>query len=119
AHSGGRLDMKIPNVKRSPVAIAAMACAVISILLAWGRSRRALQASFGVALLGIGLMVVLYVTTLGELERGSKDMLKMKPGGEQSGGLDLTPTRERDAKAEVGSRWGFWVTSVAFIGVAV
>lgn len=110
---------KIGNVKREPLAIAAMALALIAAGLAWVRSRQALLGAFVVSLLGLGSLIGLYIGATGKLEKAITSQLEKKAGVEdgtvsRGGGLG----RLSKDKIDAGARAGFWITCLGFVGVA-
>jgi hypothetical protein len=111
------MPMNIENVEREPLAIAAMAAAVLLFALAWVRRQQALLAALLLGLAGIGSLVGLYMKVAGDLD----DKVEL---GLQEKAKDVDPDapkidRTKDDKIESGARIGFWLTAIGMLGVVV
>jgi hypothetical protein len=107
---GGGKGPKIDKVDREPLAIIALALAVISFGLAWVRSRNALVGALVVSLAGIGALGGLYVKVSGDMKDGIEKEIKKEAGPGKS--------KEVDMAIESGGRMGLWLAFIAFASVA-
>jgi len=105
----GMGSVEVHDVDREPWAIVAMGLALVGFGVAWLRSRPALFGSFVLAIAALAAMIALYVEAKGDLDEG----LKSAGGGEMSRSI------EKDVEIDAGSRWGFWLTCLGFVGIAV
>ena len=108
---GENVQGEVPKVNIEPLAIAAMAIAVISFGLAWVRTKKALLASLILAIAGLGVLAGLYVKIRGDLDEGVK--LELEKEANKMGGRG-----KREVSVDAGARMGFWLTALGFIGVA-
>lgn len=102
-------DMKIDNVKREPLAIAAFGLMLVAAGLSWVRSRRATLGALAVSIACVGALVGLYIKVGGEMNKAvDAELSKKKAGSEMM----------KDTKVETGSRFGLWLVVAGLIGVA-
>ena len=102
-------DMKIDNVKREPLAIAAFGLALVAAGLSWVRSRKATLGALAVSIACVGALVGLYIKVGGEMNKAvDAELSKKKAGSEMM----------KDTKVETGSRFGLWLVVAGLIGVA-
>jgi hypothetical protein len=103
-------DIKIPNVDREPLAIVALALALVVAGLSWVRSRGAMIAALALSLACIGALAGLYIKFGGEMDS------KISA---QSGKKDIGSTMMKDTKIDSGGRFGLWLTIGGLLGTAV
>ncbi len=104
--------LKIDNVKREPLAIAAFGLALVVAGLAWVRTRRAMLGALVLSIACMGALAGLYVKVGGELDRAVEGEMAKKSGGGMAGQM------MKDTKIESGSRFGLWFTVLGLLGVA-
>jgi hypothetical protein len=102
-------DVKITNVEREPLAIAALALALVVAGLSWVRSRGAMIGAFALSLACIGALAGLYIKVGGDLDKAIDAELTKKGAGSQM---------MKETKVEAGSRFGLWLTVAGLLGVA-
>src|SRR5262245_57933282 len=95
--------VQVENVPIEPLAIAALALALIGFALAWLRTRQALLGSSIVAIAGLGVLIGLYIKVNGDL----KDSIAAQR--EKS---------KRTGVVEAGGRMGLWLTGLGLLGTA-
>jgi hypothetical protein len=116
-----------------PLAIAALACALIVASLAWVRNKRG--AVMGAAIAGgIGFvaMIGLYVTFGEKLKKDANEGLMAEQGpppsasddpmeaGMEDMGREMGNSLKKELpELDVGARWGFWLVSLMFITLTV
>ena len=103
-------DITIPNVKREPLAIAALGLAIVVAGLSWVRSRGAMIAALALSLACVGALAGLYVKVNGDMASEISGR-----SGNKNAGSKLT----KDIKIDHGSRFGLWLTIASLLGVAV
>jgi hypothetical protein len=102
-------DIKIDNVKREPLAIAALALALVVAGLSWVRSRGAMIGALALSIACIGALAGLYVKVGGDMNKAVDAELSKKNAGSQM---------MKDTKVESGSRFGLWLTVGGLLTVA-
>lgn len=107
---GGSIDAKIPPVDREPLAIAAMALAVIAFALAWSRARHALLGTALVAVVALGLLMTLFVRERAKMKREASTY------GDAGGKNEVMGEK---VEVDAGSRYGLWLTCAGLLGIAV
>jgi hypothetical protein len=105
--SGG--DIHIDNVKREPLAIAAMGLAVLAAGFSWMRTRKGMVAALALSIACIGALAGLYIKVGGELDKAISAEL-----GKKSAGSGMM----KDTKVEAGARFGLWLSLAGLVGVA-
>lgn len=112
--SGGSSDMqaemKIDNVKREPLAIAAFALALAAAGLAWVRSRKATLGALAVSIACVGALTGLYIKVGGDMKKAVDAELSKKNAGSQM---------MKDTKVDSGSRFGLWLVVLGLVGTGV
>jgi hypothetical protein len=106
---------KLPSVDVEPLAIIALACAVIAFGLAWVKSRGALTGVMVVAIAGVGALAGLYIKVKGNLDDAAKSELKKEKGADGDIGSKIM----NDMNLDVGGRMGLWATAFGFAATAV
>ena len=106
--SGGSMGMSVDNVQREPLAIVALALALVGFGVAWMRNKNGLKASFAVSIVTIGVLVALYIKVGGELKEAIDKEKLGKSGGEMT----------KDAKVDAGGRYGLWLTALLLVSIA-
>ena len=106
--SSMKSELDVGHVPREPLAIAALALALIVAALAWVRSRRALLATLVISLACIGALGGLYVKVNGDLKRDVDSELQKKQTSKVMNDVDI----------DAGSRFGLWLTVLTLVGVA-
>ena len=113
-HSGGEMtmDAKIDKVDREPLAIVALAAALIVFGAAWQKSKGARALALAFALVSLGALAGLFVGVKGKLDdqitEQNKDRNKQ----------DLGKQMMKDTKIEAGARFGLWVTAFGLLTLA-
>lgn len=102
-------DIKVTNVEREPLAIVALALALVVAGLSWVRSRGAMIGAFVVSIACIGALTGLYIKVGGDLNKTVDAELSKKNAGSQM---------MKETKVEAGSRFGLWLTIGGLLGVA-
>jgi hypothetical protein len=110
--SGGSMGMSVDNVQREPLAIVALALALVGFGVAWMRNKNGLKASFAVSIVTLGVLVALYIKVGGELKDAIDKEKLAKGGGEMA--KDIT----RDSKVDAGGRYGLWLTALLLVSIA-
>jgi hypothetical protein len=110
SRGGGRMSDSmggaVDNVEREPLAIVALALAVLGFAAAWVRTRTGLMASLALAIATIGVLVGLWVKVGGTLrEAVDKETLGKSEG------------MKRDVKIDAGSRYGLWLTGIMLFSI--
>lgn len=103
-------EMKIDNVKREPLAIAAFALALVAAGLSWVRSRKATLGALAVSIACVGALTGLYIKVGGDMKKAVDAELSKKNAGSQV---------MKDTKVDTGSRFGLWLVVVGLIGTGV
>jgi len=106
-NSAMKAELDVGHVPREPLAIAALALALIGAALAWVRSRRALLASLVVSVACLGALGGLYAKVNGDLKRDVDSELQKKQ----------TSKVMNDVEIDAGSRFGLWLTALLLVGV--
>jgi hypothetical protein len=112
ASHGGRIEAKLDNVEREPLAIVAFVLVLASFALAWMRTRKALLASFIVAIAGLATLGGLYVTVSGKIHDAVEKQTKEGGGGLGAGA-------KKDAEISSGGRMGLWLDGIGLLTIAV
>jgi hypothetical protein len=107
--SGGMGDIKIDNVEREPLAIVALALALVVAGLSWVRSRGAMTGAFVMSIACVGALAGLYIKVGGDLDKAIEGEL-----GKKSAGSAIM----KDTKVESGSRFGLWLSISGLLGAA-
>jgi hypothetical protein len=110
--SGGMSDgdIKIDNVEREPLAIVALALALVVAGLSWVRSRGAMLGALALSIACIGALAGLYIKVGGDMDKAISAELDKKNVGS---------TMMKDTKVDAGARFGLWLTIGGLLGVAV
>ena len=110
-HGGeeSKVDIKIDNVQREPLAMVAMAAAVALLALSLLSTRGALVGCLLLALAGLGSLGGLYAKEMKDIHAQLDDYGKSR--------LQKEMTSDKDVEA--GSRYGLWVVALGLIGTAV
>jgi hypothetical protein len=107
----GGMSGHVDNVEREPLAMVALALAIVGFAVAWLRSRKGLTISFGVAIATIGVLVGLWVKVGGDLrEAVDKEAL---------GKTNASSRMTKDVKIDAGGRYGLWLSGILLLGIAV
>jgi hypothetical protein len=106
---GGGITAKVEKVDIEPLAIAALALALIAFGLTWLGTRQTLIASLAVSVAAIGVLIGLYISGMGKLDDMIADSKKDK--GEN--------VMTRDVKIEAGPRMGLYGAWAGFLALAV
>lgn len=106
-----KLEGKIDSVGREPLAIVALAAALIVFGSAWKRSKGARALSLGFALVSLGALAGMFVTVRGKLDDQIAEQNKAKNGG-------IEHEIKKDVKIEADVRWGFFVTAFGMLTLA-
>ncbi len=111
AGGGGGMtgDIKVENVDREPLAIAALGLALVVAGLSWVRSRRAMIGALALSIACVGALAGLYVEVGGKFDRAIDKELSRQGAGSQI---------MKDTKVETGSRFGLWLAVGGLLGVA-
>jgi hypothetical protein len=92
----GGMSGHVDNVEREPLAMVALALAIVGFAVAWLRSRKGLTLSFGVAIATIGVLIGLWVKVGGTLrEAVDKEAL---------GKTNTSSRMTKDVKIDAGGR---------------
>ena len=102
-------DIKITNVDREPLAIVALALALVVAGLSWVRTRGAMLGSLVLSLACIGALAGLYIKVGGDLDKAVDQELQKEMAGSKM---------MKETKVEAGSRFGLWLTVGGLLGVA-
>jgi hypothetical protein len=102
-------DVKITNVEREPLAIAALGLALVVAGLSWVRSRGAMIGAFALSLACIGALAGLYIKVGGDLKKAVDAEVSKKGAGSEM---------MKETKVEAGSRFGLWLVVGGLLGVA-
>ena len=105
------LGGEMPGVDIEPFAIGALVLALAAFGLAWSRKRQALLAACITAALGVAAMAGLWVTMNGKLNDETDKVVDAERGG-------LGRGLQSEANVDAGSRFGFWLTTLGFLGIA-
>jgi hypothetical protein len=106
-------DIKIDNVEREPLAIVALALALVVAGLSWVRSRPAMIGALALSIACIGALAGLYIKVGGEMDKAvSAELGKTKKD-------DIGSTMMKDTKVDAGGRFGLWLTIGGLLGIAV
>jgi hypothetical protein len=103
-------DIKISNVDREPLAIVALALALIVAGLSWVRSRGAMIGALALSIACIGALAGLYIKVGGDMDKAIGAELDKKNVGS---------TMMKDTKVDSGGRFGLWLTIGGLLGTAV
>ena len=111
-HGGGdmKMDAKIDKVDREPLAIVALAAALIVFGAAWQKSKGGRALALAFALVSLGAIGGLFVSEKGKLD----DMISEQNKGKK----DLGKEMMKDTKIEAGARFGLWVTAFGLLTLA-
>ena len=110
----GGLDAKMDNVDREPLAIVALALALLAAGFAWVRSRNALKAALALSIAGLGTLGALYVHMNSKIDDAIKTESATKASSPTS---SIHDDIAKDVSA--GSRFGFWLVAIGLGSVAV
>lgn len=106
-------DIKIDKVPREPLAIVALALALVVFGLSWVRSRGAMTGAAVLSVACLGALIGLWLKVGGSME---KDIDKqLSKGGDGGMGAEMMKKTDVDA----GSRFGLYLTCIGLIGGAV
>lgn len=102
---------------RMPLAIVAMAAAIVVAGAAFMRGRSGMMLALVFGLVCIGGLVGLYITMTRDMDQMVDEQKKGKAGKDDA---DTKFAREMQKELDIdaGSRWGFWVTLFGMAGVA-
>lgn len=100
----------LDEVPREPLAIVALALAVVVFGLSWVRSRGAMLGAAALSVACLGVLIGLYLKVGGQLQRDVDKEL-----GKSSMGSEMMKKTEVDA----GARYGLWATCIGLLGAAV
>ena len=116
---GGEMsgDIKLENVEREPLAIVALALALIVAGLAWVRSRGAMMGAMALSLACIGALIALWIKVGGDMTKQVDDQLKKKSGGADTS--EFSKEVMKDTKIDSGSRFGLWLSIGTLLGTAL
>ena len=103
-------EMKIDNVKREPLAIAAFALALVAAGLSWVRTRKATLGALAVSIACVGALTGLYIKVGGDMKKAVDAERSKKNAGSQV---------MKDTKVDTGSRFGLWLVVVGLVGTGV
>ena len=111
-HGGGdmQMDAKIDKVDREPLAIVALAAALIVFGAAWQKSKGGRALALAFALVSLGAIGGLFFTIKGKLD----DQIFEQNKGKK----DLGKEMMKDTKIEAGARFGLWVTAFGLLTLA-
>src|SRR5687768_13417374 len=109
-------DIKLENVEREPLAIVALALALVVAGLAWVRSRGAMVGAAALSLAAIGALIGLWLKVGGDMDKQVDNQLKKKAGAE---GADIGREMMKDTKIDSGSRFGLWLSIGTLLGTAL
>ncbi len=111
SRGGGEMsgDIKLDNVPREPLAIAAFGLALVVFGLSWVRSRGAMIAALALSIACVGTLAGLYMKVGGDLDKDISQQLDKKNAGSQI---------MKDTKIEAGSRFGLWFSVLGLVSVA-
>jgi hypothetical protein len=101
-------DIKVENVPREPLAIAAFGCALVAFALAWKRSRNALLGACGISIVGIGLLIALFFKFGADLEAQLDEDMKHQS--------DVKIMKKEEVSS--GGRYGLWLTAFGLLSIA-
>ncbi|MBL0214187.1 MAG: hypothetical protein IPQ07_09890 [Myxococcales bacterium] len=105
----GGLGGHVDNVEREPLAIVAMVLAIAGFAAAWMRNKKGMLASFGIAIVTIGVLVGLWIKVGGTLKEAvDKEALGKSGGGRMT----------KDVKIDAGGRYGLWLSGLMLLGIA-
>ena len=117
----GMGEMKVENVDHEPLAIVAFGLGLAVFGLAWVRKRPAMIGAGVLSIAAVGALAGLYVEVKGDIDAEMKEGRKMGLG-DPSGDIDAPAVQsasfDRDIDIDAGSRFGFWLTCLGFIGIA-
>jgi hypothetical protein len=107
-HHGGMsgMDAEVGNVDREPLAIVALGLAVLVFGASWVRSRKGMQASLGLSIATIAVLVALYFKIGGDL----KDAIAKETLGKEQG-------LKHDVKVSAGGRYGLWLEGLLLVSI--
>jgi hypothetical protein len=103
-------DIKIDNVEREPLAIVALALALVVAGLSWVRSRSAMIGALAMSIACIGALAGLYIKVGGDMDKAIHAEIDKKNVGS---------TMMKDTKIDSGGRFGLWLTIGGLLGTAV
>jgi hypothetical protein len=102
-------DIKIDNVKREPLAIAAMGLAVLAAGFSWMRTRKGMVAALALSIACVGALAGLYIKVGGDLDKAVSAELSKKGAGS---------AMMKDTKVDAGARFGLFITLAGLVGGA-
>jgi hypothetical protein len=108
---------ELPKAEVEPLAIIAVACAVVGFGLAWVKTRGALIGALVVSIAGLGALGGLYFKVKSNLDDAVEKELDKK--GEKGGDTSRTEAKiMEEMDLDVGARMGLWLTALGMVSVA-
>jgi hypothetical protein len=114
---GDELGTQDGEVERQPLAIVALALALIGFGLAWVKTRGALVASFVCALAGLGALGGLYVKVSGQMNDAVEQQIAKKKSATDEERIGQQVAQKMDLDA--GGRMGLWLTALGMVSIAM
>jgi len=108
AMQGG--EIKVDNVPREPLAIVALALALVVAGLSWVRTRGAMVGACALSVVCIGALIGLWLKVGGNLDEQVEQQAKRDTSGGQM---------MKDVKIESGPRFGLFISIGGLLGAAV
>jgi hypothetical protein len=116
AMGGAQLEGKMDSVDREPLAIVALASALVVFGAAFQKKKGARAMALAFALISVAALGGLYVMETGKLTDSINE--KKKPSGKKDIGEEIGKEMTKDTKVEAGSRFGFWVVAFGMLTLA-
>ena len=107
-------SIKVSNVDREPLAIAALLLAIAVFATAWVRTRGALIAACALAFVGFAAVGALYVVVGGKLTDSVTEATKKDTEGS---GAANSMAKDVMKDIDAGSRFGLWMTALGFLAM--
>ena len=114
AMKGGKMDAKIDNVDKEPLAIVAFAAAIAAAVAAFAlRTKGGRAIALVSTIVCLGSLIGLFITEKGKLEDAiamqNPDKNKKHEPGEELG-REMSKSMMKDTKIEAGGRFGLYIT---------
>lgn len=119
ASGTGDMDLKIDNVDREPLAIAALALCVALLALSLLRTRGALVGAMLLSIAALGTLGGLYAKVTKKINDDIAEMDRKDPGAQDPDSLALKKKLDKDVDIDVGGRYGLWMVALGLLGTAV
>jgi len=116
---GDDMDMKIDNVDREPLAIAALGLCVALLAMAFLRTRGAMLGAMLLSIAALATLGGLWFKVTQKIDSDIAELDKKDPGAQDPDSVALRGKLDKDMKVDAGSRYGLWMVAFGLLGTAV